>query len=1123
MKQPIGATKRYLESPACRESLIPFVKFITARHESHGGVTEIRILPGPGMRRGVWCGYFDKDHWRDLIEFILPLSGSPRPKIPYGGHPRITEGNIYFSMQAVHPDLLGRVANAIQWAEQTTSDSDIVAYDMFGVDIDPERKSRISASDQEKRGAHLVAKAIRGWFLENGVKAIQADSGNGRHLLVPTIPYRGENLARAAEDSRLLLHLLAEHFNTGQAKVDRSIYNPARIMRLYGTLTMKGSNLAGRRPHRWAGVDLKEIPEDIDIFEKLRGELEEYRKEVEERRKPKPPPPRSTGMASGNKRSWTRDESLQVLEGVLALSSLNFRKEEKGGRTLFIFERCPCHADDDGHVYECCVMTEEDGRYSGSCKHDDNVHWKDFKAAIGWEQHKEGVLKSLGMWKDRAGGPKEPEAPPVDVDAELKDFKERWPKAEEGKERNVLLAETVGRISHCPVLERQRVLEEIEKITGCARKLLQQVLAEQKRIDKERRKEAKRHPEGGVSQTDSASERDDLPWINAGDGELQRVSTKAWSALRKANEPERFFRCGGVLMRMEQDDHGVQISREINQDRMRHALARAAHFYITKKKGEEVEIIPVPPPLDVVRDMLADPDPPLPVLNRIVEFPVFFEDGRPQVTPGYHTASRTFYAPLPGFSLPQIPDRPSSGDLEKALGFIGELFWDFPFAGDCERAHAIALVLLPSARELIDGPTPLNIVEAPAPGTGKGLLIDVLAYAVLGRWPAMMTEGESEDEWRKRITSKLIGLPSVIVIDNLRRRLDSAALSSALTASCWEDRILGQTKIARLPIRCVWMGSGNNPSLSHEMSRRTVRIRLDAKVDRPWLRQGFKHPDLRGWVKERRPDLVWATLTLIRAWIAAGRPLWQGPVLGMFDSWSKVIGGILEVAGIKGFLGNLNDLYEKSDAEGAVWRGFVIAWWDKFESQEVGVSELFELAGALDEPPELGKGSEKSQRTRLGREMVKMRDRQFGDLRIVLAGERKRAKKWRLISMPTPASLPVAQGEPPAMFTTGSPIGSPEKTVENKSKSNGGEHGEPLSDPHARGQGFFSHRGEKKKYIEGGKGQTGSPGSPGNGVPSGNKGKSDGEPQGEPLPQGSPGSPEAAPEQAEINPLEGAL
>ena len=155
MTEPIGETKRYLESPPCRESLIPFVEFITARHAAHGGVTEIRILGGPGNKKGTWCGYFDKEHWKDLINSVLPLSNSPRLKIPFGGYPRTGEGNIYFSLRPVHPDLLGRIANSIQWAAQTTSDEDIIAYDCLGIDVDPVRKSQISASDEELSLIHI--------------------------------------------------------------------------------------------------------------------------------------------------------------------------------------------------------------------------------------------------------------------------------------------------------------------------------------------------------------------------------------------------------------------------------------------------------------------------------------------------------------------------------------------------------------------------------------------------------------------------------------------------------------------------------------------------------------------------------------------------------------------------------------------------------------------------------------------------------------------------------------------------------------------------------------------------------------------------------------------------------
>src|SRR5262249_43665831 len=108
----------------------------------------------------------------------------------------------------------------------------------------------------------------------------------------------------------------------------------------------------------------------------------------------------------------------------------------------------------------------------------------------------------------------------------------------------------------------------------------------------------------------------------------------------------------------------------------------------------------------------------------------------------------------------------------------------------------------------------------------------------------------------------------------VREKLDSAALASALTADTLEDRVLGRSAMVRLPVRCLWVATGNNPTMSNEMARRTIRIRLDAHVEKPWLRnsEGFRHPNLKEWVGEHRGELIWAVLTIVRAWLAAGQP-----------------------------------------------------------------------------------------------------------------------------------------------------------------------------------------------------------------------------------------------------------
>jgi putative DNA primase/helicase len=238
--------------------------------------------------------------------------------------------------------------------------------------------------------------------------------------------------------------------------------------------------------------------------------------------------------------------------------------------------------------------------------------------------------------------------------------------------------------------------------------------------------------------------------------------------------------------------------------------------------------------LPVVKSVLATPDPALPVLTGIVNTPVFGRSGTLITTPGYHPDARLLYVPAPGFAVPDIPPKPTPAEIAAARTLICEdLLGDFPFTGEAERAHVVALLLLGFLRGMIDGPTPLHLIEKPTPGTGATLMVDAIATILTGTGASVMTEGRDDEEWRKRVTAKLRQIPSIILIDNLRAKLDSSAVAAALTAPFWEDRILGHSEMARLPIRCLWIATGNNPEFSNEMARRLVRIRLDANVERP--------------------------------------------------------------------------------------------------------------------------------------------------------------------------------------------------------------------------------------------------------------------------------------------------
>lgn len=505
---------------------------------------------------------------------------------------------------------------------------------------------------------------------------------------------------------------------------------------------------------------------------------------------------------------------------------------------------------------------------------------------------------------------------------------------------------------------------------------------------------------------DDEDAEEDRPQVDAGILDLRKVLRRTWKALSEANEPPTLFSFGGVVARIEHGETNVPAIRPLNSDQTLFELAQRIRWVrLHEADGSTTTVSALPPP-HVIRGVSATPQPPLPELVRIVEAPIFAPDGTLQSEPGYSAATRSLYVPAPGFVLTEIPERPSASDIAHARSLlVDELLGDFPFVSDSERAHALALLLLPFVRDLIDGPTPLHLIEKPSPGTGATLLVDMLLFPVLGHAVAGMTEATEEAEWRKRLTAKLIDGGPVLLIDNLRRRLDSAALAGVMTMTVWEDRVLGVSRIVRLPVRCAWVATGNNPLLSHEMTRRTIRVRLDAQHDQPWLRDGFRHKDLRGWVRDHRTDLVGAALVLGRAWIWAGRPAGQ-QCLGMFEEWASVIGGILDVAGIPGFLGNLRQFYAASDFERSIWQAFLSRWWDRFQTRSVGVAALFEIALSTEPALDLGDKGERSQRTRLGKLIGAMRDRRFRitlsdaaelHVNVTLDKESHNAQQWQLL------------------------------------------------------------------------------------------------------------------------------
>jgi hypothetical protein len=395
--------------------------------------------------------------------------------------------------------------------------------------------------------------------------------------------------------------------------------------------------------------------------------------------------------------------------------------------------------------------------------------------------------------------------------------------------------------------------------------------------------------------------------------------------------------------------------------------------------------------------------------------PVFGSDGTLITAPGLHPDEGLWLEPDTDLQVPDVSPTPTPEQVSHAKQLLLEdLFVDFPFVEQADRAHGLAALLLPFVRRMISGCTPLHLIEAPAVGSGKSLLCQLISIIATGKGLDASTLPSDEDEVRKTLTAELAKGSPIILLDNVRERkvLDSSALASALTAPTWRARILGKSEIIVLPNSAMWMLTGNNPRLSVELTRRSVRIRIDPKRDRAWQRTGFKHDPITEWAAAHRAELVHAVLTLGQAWVAAGKPLAKQR-LGSFEHWSAVMGGILEVIGVPGFLGNLDDMYAEADADGEMWRELVSAWWESFGEEEKRVNELNALCEQKNlMGPIRGDGAERAQQTRLGRALQAARDRVFDSVRLEAQRDKHRGRYYRLVPVAAEVKPPDGDIDP---------------------------------------------------------------------------------------------------------------
>jgi hypothetical protein len=372
------------------------------------------------------------------------------------------------------------------------------------------------------------------------------------------------------------------------------------------------------------------------------------------------------------------------------------------------------------------------------------------------------------------------------------------------------------------------------------------------------------------------------PTIRIMPGEIHRIVD---AAERELAYQRRFYQRGGLIVTVATDPASLETRvHGISQPALLRALAGAASWErFDLRSSDWVRTDPPARHTNVLFDSTSYNH--LPVLNGLTRQPYLRSDGTLMASAGYDHLTGFFGV----FDTREFPvhDAPTRADAEIALALLADLLIEFKFRNGSDRAAAFSAMLTAAVRPSLEH-APMFHVAAHMVGSGKSYLCELITAFATPQPGTPTTFPGDDEECRKLLLAELLRAPAVIEFDNLTSDLVAhKSLCTALTSEQMTGRILGVSKTATVNTRTLFLSSGNNVGPVQDMARRCITIHLDPGCEVPASRT-FTRPNLVDEVRRERGRCVSAALTIVRAWVLAGRPKTECRSLAGFGSWSDL-------------------------------------------------------------------------------------------------------------------------------------------------------------------------------------------------------------------------------------------
>ena len=214
-------------------------------------------------------------------------------------------------------------------------------------------------------------------------------------------------------------------------------------------------------------------------------------------------------------------------------------------------------------------------------------------------------------------------------------------------------------------------------------------------------------------------------------------------------------------------------------------------------------------------------------------------------------------------------------------------FTEFDLAGPDDKSILVAAIFSAVVRQAL--PTcPAFGFDAPMQGSGKTLLAETIAIIGSGEKAPALAPGRSDydEEFRKRLLTLLMAGEKVCLFDNIVGAFDSPSFAAALTSGVYQDRILRTSRSPKVLVKTLFLMTGNNLTLTGDMSRRVLRARLKPDNHDLTKREYSFDPVVKATAM--RKQIICSVLSLINHWKHCGQPRQSGSMTS-FSEWDTLV------------------------------------------------------------------------------------------------------------------------------------------------------------------------------------------------------------------------------------------